>query len=46
MGPAQKKFILAATDYFFKWAEAESYVAVKDVKVFVWKNLICCFGLS
>ncbi|RVW91250.1 hypothetical protein CK203_031748 [Vitis vinifera] len=27
---AQKKFLLVATDYFSKWAEAEAYASIKD----------------
>ncbi|RVW85558.1 hypothetical protein CK203_037577 [Vitis vinifera] len=31
--PAQKKFLLVATDYFSKWGEAEAYVNIKDKDV-------------
>ena len=43
----QKKFLLAATDYFSKWVEVEAYASIKDKDVtkFVWKNIICCFGI-
>nr|CAN80114.1 hypothetical protein VITISV_004221 [Vitis vinifera] len=44
---AQKKFLLVATDYFSKWVEAEAYASIKDkyVTKFVWKNIICRFGI-
>nr|CAN82529.1 hypothetical protein VITISV_028061 [Vitis vinifera] len=45
--PAQKKFLLVTTDYFSKWVEAETYASIKDKDVtkFVWKNIICRFGI-
>ena len=44
---AQKKFLLVATKYFSKWVEAEAYANIKDkdVSKFVWKNIICRFGV-
>ncbi|RVW75218.1 Transposon Ty3-I Gag-Pol polyprotein [Vitis vinifera] len=44
---AQKKFLIVATDYFSKWVEAEAYASIKDKDVtkFVWKNIICRFGI-
>ncbi|RVW90565.1 hypothetical protein CK203_030965 [Vitis vinifera] len=47
VAPAQKKFLLVAIDYFSKWVEAEAYANIKDKDVtkFVWKNIICRFGI-
>nr|CAN72093.1 hypothetical protein VITISV_009001 [Vitis vinifera] len=33
VAPAQKKFLLVATDYFSKWVEAEGYASIKDKDV-------------
>lgn len=43
----QKKFLLIATDYFRKWVEVEAYASIKDKDVtkFVWKNIVCRFGI-
>ena len=45
--PAQKKLLLVATDYFSKWIEAEAFSSIKDrdVTQFVWKNIVCRFGI-
>ena len=45
--PGQKVFMLAVTDYFTKWVEAEAYKQVRDreVKSFIWKNVICRYGV-
>ena len=45
--PTQKKLLLVATDYFSKWIEAEDFTSIKDKDVvqFVWKNIICRFGI-
>ena len=39
--------MLVATNYFSKWVEAEAYASIKDKDVtkFVWKNIICRFGI-
>ena len=35
------------TDYFNKWVEVEAYTNIKDKDVykFVWKNIVCQFGI-
>ncbi|XP_011074079.1 uncharacterized protein LOC105158875 [Sesamum indicum] len=45
--PAQKKFIIVAVEYFTKWVEAEAVAKIYENEVinFVWKNIICRFGL-
>ena len=44
---AQKKLLLVATDYFSKWIEADSFASIKDRDVtrFIWKNIVCRFGI-
>ena len=44
---AHKKFLCVVTDYFNKWVEVEAYANIKDkdVSMFVWKNIICWFGI-
>ena len=46
--PAQKKLLLVATDYFSKWIEADAFASIKDRDVirFIWKNIVCRFGIS
>ena len=45
--PGQRVFMLALTDYFTKWVEVEAFAQVRDreVKHFIWKNIICRFGI-
>ena len=52
MGPLpqrkrQMKFLLVAIDYFTKWVEAEALATITETKVqnFVWKNIVCRFGI-
>ncbi|RVX04322.1 hypothetical protein CK203_018519 [Vitis vinifera] len=44
---AQRKFLFVAPNYFSKWVEVEAYASIKDkdVKRFVWKNIVCRFGI-
>nr|GFB07915.1 reverse transcriptase domain-containing protein [Tanacetum cinerariifolium]GFB07924.1 reverse transcriptase domain-containing protein [Tanacetum cinerariifolium] len=41
------KFVIVAIDYFTKWIEAKPLAKItgKDVKKFVWDNIVCQFGL-
>ncbi|XP_073129088.1 uncharacterized protein [Henckelia pumila] len=43
----QKKFLLVAVDYFSKWVEAEPLARITEEAVlgFIWKNIVCRFGL-
>ena len=40
------KFLLVAIDYM-KWVEAEALTIITETKVqnFVWKNIVCRFGI-
>ncbi|XP_073138218.1 uncharacterized protein [Henckelia pumila] len=44
---AQKKFLLVAVDYFSKWVEAEPLAKITEAEVmkFLWKIIVCRFGL-
>jgi len=43
----QVKFLLVVVDYFFKWIEAEplATITANQVQRFVWKNIICRYGI-
>ena len=45
--PLQKKFLNVAIDYFTKWIEAEplAQITKKNTKNYIWKNIICQFGI-
>ncbi|RDX80912.1 Gypsy retrotransposon integrase-like protein 1, partial [Mucuna pruriens] len=47
LAPGQVKFLIVAVDYFTKWVEAEPVAAIsaEKVKKFLWKRIICRFGL-
>ncbi|KAL0449180.1 UNVERIFIED_CONTAM: hypothetical protein Slati_1474400 [Sesamum latifolium] len=47
LAPGQKKFLLVAIDYFTKWVEAEPLARITEGEImkFIWKNIICRFGL-
>ncbi|GJS55093.1 reverse transcriptase domain-containing protein [Tanacetum coccineum] len=46
-GPGKLKFIIVAIDYFTKLIEAKPLAKTtgKEVKNFVWQNIVCRFGL-
>ncbi|GFY84511.1 hypothetical protein Acr_03g0012850 [Actinidia rufa] len=45
--PLQRKFWIVAIDYFTKWIEAQPLAKIteKNTQDFVWKHLICRFGI-
>ena len=45
--PGKVKFVIVAIDYFTKWTEAKPLAKTtgKEVKKFVWENIVCRFGL-
>ena len=52
MGPfplrkKQLRFLIIAIDYFTKWVEAELVTTITEANItsFVWKNIICRFGV-
>ncbi|CAL8167551.1 unnamed protein product [Prunus armeniaca] len=46
-GKGQLKFVVVAINYFTKWTEVEvlATVTVAKIEHFVWKTIICWFGL-
>jgi len=41
------KYLVVAIEYFTKWIEAEPLAQITAHKIqhFVWKNIVCCFGI-
>jgi hypothetical protein len=47
IGRRQLKFLVVVIDYFTKWVEAEPLATIteKNIQSFVWKAVICRFGI-
>ncbi|KAL5542865.1 hypothetical protein UlMin_010575 [Ulmus minor] len=43
----QLKYVVVAIDYYTKWVEAEALAKIteQNVTAFIWKNIICRFGV-
>ena len=43
----QLKFLVVGIDYLIKWVEVEALATImeKNVHNFVWKNIICRYGI-
>ena len=43
----QLKFLMVGIDYFIKWVEAEALATItkKNVRNFIWKNIIYRYGI-
>ena len=41
------KFLVVGIDYFTKWVEAEALATIteKNIRSFVWRNIICRYGI-
>ena len=41
------KFVIVAIDYYTKWVEAEPLQEITKARTtgFIWRNIICCFGI-
>ena len=47
MAVQQLKFLVMGIDYFTKWIEAEPLATImkKNVRSYIWKSIICRFGI-
>ena len=47
LGTSQMKFLVVGIDYFTKWVKAEPLKSItqQNIKNFVWKNILCRFGV-
>lgn len=45
--PGKYKFLVVTIDYFTKWVEVEPLIHITEEKIlqFVWKHIVCRFGL-
>ena len=43
----QLKFLMVDINYFTKWVEAEALATIieKNIRSFVWRNIICTYGI-
>jgi len=43
----QLKFLVVGIDYFIKWVEAEALATIteRNIRSFVWRNIICRYGI-
>ena len=43
----QLKFLVVSIDYFTKWIKAKALATImeKNVRNFVWRNIICRYGI-
>ncbi|KAL5550392.1 hypothetical protein UlMin_000568 [Ulmus minor] len=48
LGKYRMKFAVVAIDYYTKWVEAEPLSEITEARTtsFVWKNIVCRFGIS
>ena len=46
-GDGQRMFLVVAFDYFTQWVEAEAVASIieREVRKFIWKNIITRFGV-
>ena len=44
----QLKFLVVGIDYFTKWVKAEALATIteKNIRSFVWRNIICRYRIS
>lgn len=47
-GKGGVKFVVMVVDYFTRWVKAEALVTVttNDITRFLWRNIVCRFGIS